>query len=48
MGPGSDPAGRVGWSHQLTDGEAARYTFEKMFGNWDPGFLAEDVRMVVK
>lgn len=47
-GPGSDPKARVSWSHQLTAAEAARYTFEKMFGNWDPGFLAENVRMVVK
>ncbi|MCR5840687.1 MAG: hypothetical protein K6G86_01265 [Bacteroidales bacterium] len=27
-GPGSDASARVGWSHQLTPAEAARYTYE--------------------
>lgn len=47
-GPGANPASRVSWSHQLTDTEAAKYTFEKMFGSWEPGFLAENVRIVLK
>ncbi|MCF3109695.1 pectinesterase family protein [Niabella sp. CC-SYL272] len=47
-GPGANPAARVSWSHQLTDAETARYTFEKMFDNWDPGFLAENIRIVTK
>ncbi|WP_211316372.1 pectinesterase family protein [Niabella yanshanensis] len=47
-GPGANAIGRVSWSHQLPDTEASKYTFEKMFGNWDPGFLAGNVRIVVK
>lgn len=41
-GPGADISKRVGWSHQLTDAEAAAYTFEGIMGNsgyddlWDP------------
>jgi len=30
-GPGSDVSGRVSWSHQLTDEQAAQYTVQKIF-----------------
>lgn len=30
-GPGANPDKRVKWSHQLTDEEAAKYTFENIF-----------------
>jgi pectinesterase len=33
-GPGANATGRVSWSHQLTDEQAAGYTFEKIFGDW--------------
>ncbi len=35
-GPGANPAARAAWSHQLTDEEAATYTLENIFGDWDP------------
>jgi pectinesterase len=38
-GPGANPAGRVPWSHQLTDKEAKQYTIKNILGgkdNWDP------------
>jgi len=45
-GPGANPEGRVKWSKQLTDTEAAEYTMSKIFsrnsvpipvvGSWDP------------
>ncbi|MFV0607005.1 MAG: pectinesterase family protein [Niabella sp.] len=47
-GAGANPNARVSWSHQLTLTEAAKYTFDKMFGNWNPGFLAENVHIVEK
>jgi pectinesterase len=34
-GPGASPATRVTWSHQLTAQEAERYTFEKIFIDWE-------------
>lgn len=30
FGPGANPDGRLPWTHQLTDEEAAEYTFEKI------------------
>ncbi len=30
------PDDRVGWSKQLTDDQAANYTLEKIFGDWNP------------
>ena len=46
FGPGSDIPGRVSWSHQLTDEQAAQYTVQKIFAasasatpfknDWDP------------
>jgi pectinesterase len=33
-GPGSNPAARIPWSHQLTDAEAGQYTLENIFGDW--------------
>ncbi|TWT93453.1 Pectinesterase A precursor [Botrimarina colliarenosi] len=46
-GPGGDPVGRLPWTHQLTDEEAAAYTTANIFaadsttavkleGDWDP------------
>lgn len=35
-GPGSRPELRVGWSHQLSASEAARYTLKDIFKDWDP------------
>ena len=38
-GPGADPAGRVSWSKQLTDEEAAAYTVDNILSgsdNWKP------------
>lgn len=35
-GPGAPSHQRVSWSHQLTDEEAAEYTFEKIMGDWTP------------
>ena len=41
-GPGADTSARVGWSHQLTEEQAAEYSFEKImsaerYGSlWDP------------
>lgn len=35
-GESYQPNSRVGWSHQLTDEEAAEYTLEKIFGDWNP------------
>ena len=39
LGPGAAPESRVGWSHQLSDTQAADYTFEKVIGKadaWNP------------
>ena len=36
-GPGANPSGRAGWSHQLTKKEAKLYTLGRIFGDWDPG-----------
>lgn len=47
-GQGANTEYRASWSHQLTDTEAARYTYENMFGAWDPGFLAENTKIVLK
>lgn len=47
-GTGANTEYRVSWSRQLTDTEAARYTYENMFGAWDPGFLTEDTKVVLK
>lgn len=33
-GPGFVPAKRVGWSHQLTADEAAKYSLENIFKDW--------------
>lgn len=40
-GPGAVPESRVGWSHQLTEAQAAEYTFENIMGAghesvWNP------------
>lgn len=35
-GPGADRSGRVKWSKELTDEEAAGVTREKMMGDWTP------------
>lgn len=35
-GKGGSVNARVGWSHQLTDAEASRYTLANIFGGWDP------------
>jgi len=35
-GPGANPSQRVGWSHQLTAEEAAKYTVESVLGGWVP------------
>jgi pectinesterase len=38
-GPGGDTSARVPWARQLTDGEAAEFTVEKVLGGldgWDP------------
>lgn len=35
-GPGANPAGRVGWSHQLTKEEVSNYTIENIFDGWLP------------
>lgn len=35
-GPGANAEGRVGWSHQLTDAQARKYTLDAVFGDWDP------------
>ena len=38
-GPGADTSGRVGWSHVLTDEEAATYTAENIYhfcSSWKP------------
>lgn len=39
-GPGADTAGRAGWAHQLSDEEAAAYTFGNIMGRsgqvWNP------------
>ena len=42
FGPGADISQRVGWSHQLTDAEAAKYTFDTIMAEsgyddlWNP------------
>ncbi len=35
-GPGSNPARRVDWSHQLSDDDAAKFTIRNVLGGWDP------------
>jgi len=45
-GTGANPTARVSWSHQLTDTEGAKYTFTKMFGTWDPGFLPANTQVI--
>ena len=35
-GPGAGISGRVSWSHQLTDAEAAKFTMENILAGWDP------------
>lgn len=35
-GDGANPDGRVKWSHQLTDKQAKEYTYENIFGDWNP------------
>jgi pectinesterase len=35
-GPGGMTGGRAAWSKQLTDGEAAAITLEKVLGGWNP------------
>lgn len=41
-GAGAKPSERLGWTHQLTDAQAAEYSFEKIMNNagyetpWDP------------
>lgn len=35
-GPGANPKGRAGWSHQLTKKESKEYTLKNIFGDWDP------------
>jgi pectinesterase len=36
FGPSSNPAMRVLWAKQLTDEEAGLYTFQNVFGDWNP------------
>src|SRR5574344_137331 len=42
FGPGADTSARAGWSHQLTDAQAAEYSFDKVMdltvtpGSWNP------------
>jgi len=36
-GPSADTGKRVGWSKQLTDEEAKKYTVKNIFGDWEPG-----------
>jgi pectinesterase len=40
-GEGANPSSRVGWSRQLTDDEAKRYTVENILGEWN-GFKKSD------
>ncbi|THU34132.1 pectin esterase [Niastella caeni] len=35
-GPGANPTGRVGWSHQLTKKEANKYTLKNILADWEP------------
>lgn len=35
-GPGAKPGSRVNWSRQLTEEEVKKFTFKKVFGNWNP------------
>jgi pectinesterase len=35
-GPGASTTGRVSWSRQLTDAEAAKITIKTIFPTWDP------------
>lgn len=35
-GEGASTVGRVPWSHQLSDEEAAQYSLKNIFGDWDP------------
>ena len=39
-GPGANPAGRIGWSKQLTSREVKKYTLKNIFGNWNPDLVA--------
>ena len=36
-GPGANPGARAYFSHQLTEAEAAEYTVENIFKDWEPG-----------
>ncbi|MEJ7739744.1 MAG: pectinesterase family protein [Chitinophagaceae bacterium] len=38
----ADVSQRVPWSYQLTDAEAATYTNDNLFGNWDPCGVSPD------
>lgn len=40
-GIGADVASRVAWSHQLSDEEAANYTYEKVIEGKHPAFMLE-------
>lgn len=35
-GPGAAPQKRVGWSHQLTEQQAKKYTVKNIFRSWNP------------
>lgn len=35
-GPGANPVARVPWSHQLTKSQAANYTLQNIFKDWNP------------
>jgi pectinesterase len=35
-GAGANPSGRVSWSRQLSDQEAAKITLQSVLGGWDP------------
>jgi pectinesterase len=35
-GPSAATSARVSWSKQLTEEEAKKYTFQNVFGNWNP------------
>ena len=34
FGPGAAADGRVGWSHQLSPADTARYTWDSVMGPW--------------
>ncbi len=47
-GPGANAEGRVAWSAQLTDKEAATYTHKNIFGKWKPLADIEDTDKLLK